>query len=55
MYFLEYLNSFWIDIKIHNELWYSGKQIGDVNLKISRIQPPHCISRTPRSIELRSY
>ena len=45
----------WFDSKHHDELWYCGRKRVDVDKKLCSIQPPHCISRTPRSVDLRAY
>lgn len=46
----------WIDSKHHDELWYIGNQVSEVDARLSAIRPPNEIQRTPRLIsESRKY
>lgn len=40
----------WFSSKHHQELWYIGSQIVEVDNRLCAIHPPNEIQRTPRSI-----
>ena len=41
----------WFTKSFHNELWYLGKVVQDIDKLFCSICPPDEINRTPRSIE----
>ena len=40
----------WFDSKHHEELWYIGTKVSEVDGRLSSIRPPNEIQRTPRLI-----
>jgi type IV secretory pathway VirB3-like protein len=41
----------WIDSKFHQEIWYLGAVVKQLDNRLCKIRPPGEIRRTPRSIE----
>lgn len=45
----------WFDGKHHDEPWYMGNKVKDIDERLASFTPPSNITRTPRSLSQRSY
>lgn len=45
----------WFDTVNHQQPWYIGRQLGEIDSRLQRIMPPHEITRVPRSITQRAF
>ncbi|XP_028418505.1 uncharacterized protein LOC114543898 [Dendronephthya gigantea] len=49
------LGHLWFDSCNHQEPWYLGRHIAEIDAKLRQIIPPHEVTRIPRSVTQRAY
>ena len=49
------ITSLWLDSKHHNEDWYLGGKVSDIDQELLAIKPPVEVTRAPRSVKDRKF
>ncbi len=49
------LGHLWFDSCYHQEPWYLGRRIAELDAKLQQITPPHEVTRVPRSLTQRAF